>query len=229
MPGDTARMLRADLALARKAWIADVQTEEEKRSRTETDFLVYENSVGEFFDFNACRHAYITFISETTKSLKQAQTLARVSTPRLLDRYSHIQLHGVQQAADAIGEMITAGGYRSAGNRREARSPALAATGTDDAAADPDPATSRGSTTASGGRTRHTVAGWAKNTDAASTTVRMPNPAPNPSAGQDLAPAGTGRHEIEGRGSGRSRTDDGGFAMGTLRRFHPRTATIPAD
>jgi hypothetical protein len=38
-----------------------------------------------------------------------ARMLRRVSTPRLLNRYSHIQLHGVQQAADAIGEMITTG------------------------------------------------------------------------------------------------------------------------
>jgi len=70
MPGDTARMLRADLRLARKAWIAEGETEAERIRREETDFLVYENSVGEFFDFHACRHAYITFISETSKSLK---------------------------------------------------------------------------------------------------------------------------------------------------------------
>jgi integrase len=216
MPGDTARMLRSDLDIARKAWIAEGATEAEQSRRKETDFLVYENSVGEYFDFHACRHAYITFISETTKSLKQAQTLARVSTPRLLDRYSHIQLHGVQQAADAIGAMIT-GSHRPGGNRREAASPALAATGTDDATPDPDPATgrgaSRGSSTALGGRRRHTVAGWVKNADAAPATISMPDPAPNPSARQELAPAGTGRHARRVRGSGRSRTDDGGFAM----------------
>ncbi len=219
MPGDTARMLRSDLDIARKAWIAEGETEPEQRRREETDFLIYENSVGEFFDFHSCRHAYITFISETTKSLKQAQTLARVSTPRLLDRYSHIQLHGVQQAADAIGDMITAG-YRPAGNRREVASQALAATGTDDLTADPDPATgrgaSRGSTTALGGSAWHKMASWADNADSEPATISMPDTAPKPSARQDLAPAGTGRHRRKVRGSGRSRTDDGGFAIRCL-------------
>jgi integrase len=220
MPGDTARMLRADLHLARQAWIAEGETEAERERREQMDFLVYENSVGEFFDFHACRHAYITFISETTKSLKQAQTLARVSTPRLLDRYSHIQLHGVQQAADAIGEMITAGGHRPAGNRGEAAMATLAATGTDDATADPDPVTgrgaSRGNATASGGTTRHEVAGWAKNADCQPATISMTVAAPKPLPRHDLAPAGTGRHKRKERGSGRSRTDDGGFAIRCL-------------
>ena len=71
MPGDTARMLRADLDLACQAWIAEGETEAERERREQTDFLVYENGVGEFFDFHACRHSSITFISETIKSLKQ--------------------------------------------------------------------------------------------------------------------------------------------------------------
>ncbi len=220
MPGDTARMLRADLELARKAWIAEGETEAERERREQTDFLVYENSVGEFFDFHACRHAYITFISETTKSLQQAQTLARVSTPRLLDRYSHIQLHGVQQAADVIGEMITGGGHRPAGNGREAAAATLAATGTDDATADPDPATgrgaSRGSTAALGGTTRHEMAGWVKKADSEPAMISMPVAAPKPRARHDLAPVGTARHKRKERGSGRSRTDDGGFAIRCL-------------
>jgi integrase len=182
MPRDTARMLRADLTLARAAWIAEAATTDERRRREESDFLKYENSVGEFFDFHACRHGYITLISETCKSVKQAQTLARVSTPKLLDRYSHIQLHGMQQAADEVGRMLANGAVRQSGRPREAAAAPLAATGTDDEK--PAPANrssrgaSRGNSPASGGRTRHAVAGWA-NCDAQSS-----EPSDQPASGQ---------------------------------------------
>ena len=220
MPGDTARMLRADLTVARQAWIAEGTSEVEQLRRKETDFLSYENSVGEFFDFHACRHAYITFISETTKSLKQAQTLARVSTPRLLDRYSHIQLHGIQQAADAIGERIAAGGCRPVGHGREAATIPLAATGTEGEPADPDPASSRGasrgSSSALGGSEWHKVAGrevCADSGSPADNAADLPQKNKKPLRRPLLS---AHRRGLRSRGSGRSRTDDGGFAIRCL-------------
>jgi hypothetical protein len=59
-------------------------------------------------------------------------------------------------------------------------------------------------------------AGWAKSADCTPATLSMPATAPNPRARHDLAPAGTGRHARKERGSGRSRTDDGGFAIRCL-------------
>jgi integrase len=244
MPRDTARMLRADLAIARAAWIAEAETPDEKRHREASDFLKYENSVGEFFDFHACRHGYITLISETCKSLKQAQTLARVSTPKLLDRYSHIQLHGMQQAADAIGQMLANGGTRQPGRRREAAATPLTATGTDDEK--PAPASrsirgaSRGSSPASGGRTWQTVAGW-EACDAPD-SEQTEQPASDPKTKKPLRRPLLSAHRrgFRSRGSGRSRTDDGGFAIRCLSHLAtepfqsrsnqpPHTATLRQD
>ena len=201
-------------------WIAEAETPNEKRHREASDFLKYENSVGEFFDFHACRHGYITLISETCKSLKQAQTLARVSTPKLLDRYSHIQLHGMQQAADAIGQMLANGGTRQPGRRREAAAAPLATTGTDDEK--PAPAgrsirgASRGSSPASGGRTWHAVAGW-EACDAPD-SEQSEQPASDPKTKKPLRRPLLSAHRrgFRSRGSGRSRTDDGGFAIRCL-------------
>ena len=231
MPRDTARMLRADLAIARAAWIAEAAAPAEKKQREESDFLKYENSVGEFFDFHACRHGYITLISETCKSVKQAQTLARVSTPKLLDRYSHIQLHGMQQAADAVGQMLANGGTRQPGRRREAAAAPLAATGTDDE----KPAlanrsirgASRGTSRASGGRTRHAVAGLA-NCDAPDAEP-SDQPASDPETKKPSRwPLLTAHREgFTNRGSGRSRTDDGGFAIRNRAPQNPRKTRHP--
>lgn len=112
-------MLRADLHLTRLAWIAEGETEAEQRRRQDTDFLVYEKSVAEFFDFHACRHTYITFISETTRSLKQAQTLARVSTPRLLDSGGVARRHQVAHRGTNwhIGQPAPPPGTRPTGPR----------------------------------------------------------------------------------------------------------------
>ena len=220
MPRDTARMLRADLAIARAAWIAEAAAPAERKQREESDFLKYENSVGEFFDFHACRHGYITLISETCKSVKQAQTLARVSTPKLLDRYSHIQLHGMQQAADAVGQMLANGGTRQPGRRREAAAAPLAATGTDDEK--PAPAdrsirgASRGNSPASGGRTRQAVAGLA-NCDAPDAEPSdQPASDPETKKPSRWPLLSAHREGFTNRGSGRSRTDDGGFAIRCL-------------
>ena len=220
MPRDTARMLRADLTLARAAWIAEAETADERRRREESGFLKYENSVGEFFDFHACRHGYITLISETCKSVKQAQTLARVSTPKLLDRYSHIQLHGMQQAADEVGRMLANGAIRQSGRPREAAAAPLAATGTDDEKPAPtnrsSRGASRGNSPASGGRTRHAVAGGA-NCDAPDAEP-SDQPASDPKTKKPprWPLLSAHREGFTDRGSGRSRTDDGGFAIRCL-------------
>ena len=88
-------------------------------------------------------------------------------------------------------------------NGRESAVARLAATGTDDATADPDPAAGaassrgarRGSTAASGGTARHAVAGWDDSAGSRSATISMPSTQPNPGKSRVFAPFGSLRRE----------------------------------
>jgi hypothetical protein len=91
VPGGTERktykMMRRDLAAARKKWIAHGKTEAEKNAREKADFLKYRNSAREFADFRP----------------KVAQTLARHSDIRLtLGVYTHAELADQEAAITAL-------------------------------------------------------------------------------------------------------------------------------
>jgi len=106
MPGDTARMMRKDLASARAAWLEEVKGDQAKlERRQESSFLMYQDHDGRFADFHAARHTYISQIVAGGSSVKVAQELARHSTSRLtIDRYAHANLHDVTAALDALPE-----------------------------------------------------------------------------------------------------------------------------
>ncbi|MGL4942255.1 MAG: hypothetical protein ACRC46_03580 [Thermoguttaceae bacterium] len=55
----TSEMIAFDLAAAHKKWIAEADTEKERREREDSDFLRYENSEGKFADFHGLRHTFI--------------------------------------------------------------------------------------------------------------------------------------------------------------------------
>ena len=99
LPGDTARMVRSDMALAREAWIGEAQSEADRVARERTDFLVYENAAGEVADFHSTRHTYISGIVAGGASVKEAQELARHCTPSLtIGRYAHVRVHDLHRA-----------------------------------------------------------------------------------------------------------------------------------
>ena len=126
LPRYTARMLKTDLAAARKQWIDDADTDTEKEERERSDFLRYEDSAGRFADFHSTRHTFISGIVATGATVKTAQELARHSDPRLtIGRYSHARLHDLQGALEALPDLQPQG--------REERAEAVAATGTDHA------------------------------------------------------------------------------------------------
>ena len=92
LPGETGRMMQADLANARKAWIAAAKSPAERQERSESDFLTYQDKEGRFADFHATRHTYISGIVSSGASVKVAQELARHSTPTLtIGRYAHVR------------------------------------------------------------------------------------------------------------------------------------------
>lgn len=90
----TSKMMRLDLETARKKWLNEPTTKEEKNARKRSDFLSYCNEAGQFADFHSNRHLFITSLEKAGLSPKMAQTLARHSDIRLtLGLYTHVGLH----------------------------------------------------------------------------------------------------------------------------------------
>ncbi|MFN9906416.1 MAG: recombinase XerD, partial [bacterium] len=76
-------MMRLDLQAARRAWLDEAPSINERRARENTDFLQYKNDDGLFADFHSNRHLVITSLERAGLSPKMAQTLARHSDVRL--------------------------------------------------------------------------------------------------------------------------------------------------
>ena len=125
LPGDTARMLRGDLATARQTWINEATTQTEQEAREKSDFLAYRNAADEVADFHATRHTYISGIVAGGASVKTCQELARHSSPSLtIGRYSHARLHDLQGALESLPSPV-------ADTPAEPEWQVLSATGTD--------------------------------------------------------------------------------------------------
>ena len=135
--GDTARMLRSDLAAARRAWLtaADKESESVKEQMQASDFLLYSDRQGQVADFHSLRVLFISRVVASGASVKEAQTLARHSTPVLtMNTYSRATLLDVAGAVKGLGDLLSP------------RPPAptsetslLRATGTEDSTAVPRP------------------------------------------------------------------------------------------
>jgi integrase len=203
--GDTARMLRSDLTAARSAWLAAAQSEAEQQEMQATDFLLYSDRQGHVADFHSLRVLYISRVVASGASVKEAQTLARHSTPLLtMNTYSRATLLDVAGAVSGLGDLLT-----SQPTRPEAE--AQRATGTDGRAeAVPKSAhESAHSQEAQEGSDWHSGASvrLADHTAASAAENKKPLRRPLLSAH---------RRGFRSRGSGRSRTDDGGFAIRCL-------------
>ena len=140
--------LRADLADARDSWIAEASTDEERKAREQSSFLVYQDDTDRVLDFHAFRHTFITNLARGGVHPKIAQQLARHSTITLtMDRYTHTALG---ETAATLSVLPDLSGPRPDGER-------LRATGTcDDRSADmsscmSESRTSRGLSLASSG------------------------------------------------------------------------------
>jgi len=104
----TARMLRADLAAARKEWIEEAGDDEAERAhREKSDFLQYADRHGHVADFHSLRTVYISRVVAGGASMREAQTLARHSTPVLTAHYSRATLHDVAGRVEGLGALLT--------------------------------------------------------------------------------------------------------------------------
>ena len=123
---DTARMLRSDLAAARAAWLETAGSEAEKERMQATDFLLYADRLGHVADFHSLRVLFISRVVASGASVKEAQTLARHSTPVLtMNTYSRATLLDVAGAVEGLGDLLT-----KQPSRPEKEAAAMRATGT---------------------------------------------------------------------------------------------------
>ncbi len=99
----TAKMMREDLAAAKRVWIAEIDDAKEQERRKNSDFLKYQDSNGRFADFHANRHTFITNLCKADISPKTVQTLARHSDIRLtMNLYSHVDLEDQSAAISRL-------------------------------------------------------------------------------------------------------------------------------
>ena len=104
LPEKTAKMLHADMVSARAKWVADAESDEERKERSESDFLKPIDLAGHVLDFHSLRSTYVSRVVTSGASVKVCQELARHSTPSLtIGRYAHVHLNDLTRALDNLG------------------------------------------------------------------------------------------------------------------------------
>jgi integrase len=129
----TSKMMLTDLKAARKKWIEEAKTPEEKEARKQSDFLSYCDENGLYADFHANRHTFITNLSRVGVKPRTAQSLARHSDIRLtMGVYTHIALMDQAEAIETLPAPPRstngngngkATGRRTRARRRQTRAP----------------------------------------------------------------------------------------------------------
>jgi integrase len=118
----SAKMIRLDLREARKKWLQSFQDARQRTEAERSDVLAYRDAAGLVADFHSLRHLYVSRVVRSGATPKVAQELARHCDVRLtLGRYSHVALHDLTAAVDALPDLLP----------KQAERQALAATGTD--------------------------------------------------------------------------------------------------
>jgi len=121
----TAEMLAGDMWKAKRAWMREAGSVQERWERRKADFLNPTDGEGRVFDFHALRHHYISRVVQSGASVKVCQELARHSTPVLtLGRYAHVRLADLRKALPGV----------PTGDKPTIEPAVLRATGTDDSA-----------------------------------------------------------------------------------------------
>lgn len=116
MPDKTAKMMKKDLAMARKKWVEEVESPEAQKERLDSSFLAYRDSAGRVADFHALRHTYITRLVRSGVAPAVAKDLARHSTIVLtMDHYTHTLIEDACAALDRL-PTINAPGANVAGH-----------------------------------------------------------------------------------------------------------------
>ncbi len=103
LPHKTAEMLTRDMWRAKRAWMREATSVQERWGRRKAEFLNPVDGEGRVFDFHALRHHYISRVVQSGASVKVCQELARHSTPVLtLGRYAHVRLADLRKALPTV-------------------------------------------------------------------------------------------------------------------------------
>lgn len=106
-----AGMFKRDLAAARKTWIEETNDAAERAKREASDFLAYVNAAGEYGDFHAWRHTFVSVLMNVGVNPKAAQELSRHSDMKLvMQRYAHAEQQAMAKAVDMIPQFLGATG-----------------------------------------------------------------------------------------------------------------------
>lgn len=101
--GKAALLLRADLAAARAAWVAEARNPTERAKREGSDFLRYVDSAGRYADFHSLRGQYIGRVVQAGANLKEAMELARHSDPKLtMKTYARVRLNDLAAVLERL-------------------------------------------------------------------------------------------------------------------------------
>jgi Ni,Fe-hydrogenase III small subunit len=121
----TSKMMKADLAAARKKWIKESPNDQVRKQREESDFLCYHHENGLYADIHSNWHTFITNLERAGVSPRTAQSLARHSDIRLtMGVYTHV---GLSDQASAIESLPAPPTFEP----KQVEAEVLPATGTD--------------------------------------------------------------------------------------------------
>jgi hypothetical protein len=102
---NVARMFRADVADARRAWLKATKDPDERTRREQSEFLQPKNHDGERLDFHSLRHTCGAWLALAGNHPKAVQSVMRHSTITLtMDTYGHL-FPGAE--ADAVARLPT--------------------------------------------------------------------------------------------------------------------------
>jgi len=103
MPDKPVKLVKADLAAARAAWIAEAASPRERERREDGEFLRYRDGAGDVFDFHSLRAVYISAVVKSGASVKVCMELARHGSADLTMRtYAKLTAHDVAGAVEAV-------------------------------------------------------------------------------------------------------------------------------
>jgi integrase len=110
VPSRTADMLKADLLRARRAWLEEAKTPQERKTREDSSFASSTDGSGHVVDFHALRHTFITRLARSGVTPAVAKSLARHSTITLtMDHYTHTLIGDERAALNMLPAITTTG------------------------------------------------------------------------------------------------------------------------
>lgn len=104
----TWRRVQSDLKAARKAWIEQGASDEEREARTKSDFLALEDAAGRTLDFHSLRTTTGTMLARAGVTPQVARMVMRhADIKTTLKHYTDLRLH---DAAKAVASLPPPGG-----------------------------------------------------------------------------------------------------------------------